>query len=62
MIQVIHTINIILPICYLATLAAYFFDFLKEEKKLTEEKKNLEKETVDIKIIQERLKKLNEKK
>ena len=35
---------------------------IKEEKKLTEEKKNLEKETVDIKIIQERLKKLNEKK
>lgn len=34
MISVIHTINIILPICYLATLVAYLFDFLKEEKKL----------------------------
>ena len=34
MIPVIHTINIILPICFIATLAAYFFDFLKEEKKL----------------------------
>ena len=34
MISVIHTINIILPILYLATLVVYFYDFLKAEKKL----------------------------
>ena len=34
MISVIHTINIILPILYLATLVVYFYDFLRAEKKL----------------------------
>jgi len=34
MISGIHTINIILPILYFATLVVYFYDFLKEEKKL----------------------------
>jgi ABC-type transport system involved in cytochrome c biogenesis permease subunit len=34
MIGVIHTINILLPIFYLATLIAYYYDFIKQEKKL----------------------------
>jgi len=34
MIEVIHTINILLPIFYLATLIAYYYDFIKQEKKL----------------------------
>lgn len=33
MISGIHTINIILPILYFATLVVYFYDFLKGEKK-----------------------------
>jgi len=33
MIPSIHTINIILPILYFATLVVYFYDFLKGEKK-----------------------------
>lgn len=34
MLSGIHTINILLPIFYFATLVVYFYDFLKEEKKL----------------------------
>ncbi len=34
MISAIHTINILLPIFYLLTLAVYFYDFIKGEKKL----------------------------
>jgi ABC-type transport system involved in cytochrome c biogenesis permease subunit len=34
MITGIHTINIILPIFYFCTLAVYFYDFIKGEKKL----------------------------
>lgn len=34
MIPAIHTINILLPFFYLLTLGVYFYDFLKEEKKL----------------------------
>ena len=34
MISGIHTINILLPILYLATFGVYFYDFLKGEKKL----------------------------
>jgi ABC-type transport system involved in cytochrome c biogenesis permease subunit len=35
----IHTINIILPILYFATLAVYFYDFIKGEKKLVNAKR-----------------------
>ena len=34
MISAIHTINILLPVFYLLTLAVYFYDFIKGEKKL----------------------------
>jgi ABC-type transport system involved in cytochrome c biogenesis permease subunit len=34
MVQAVHTINILLPLFYLLTLAVYFYDFIKGEKKL----------------------------
>ncbi|MBT8379638.1 MAG: cytochrome c biogenesis protein [Ignavibacteria bacterium] len=34
MVSAIHTINILLPVFYLLTLAVYFYDFIKGEKKL----------------------------
>ncbi len=34
MVQAVHTINILLPLFYLITLAVYFYDFIKGEKKL----------------------------
>ena len=39
MISGIHTINILLPIFYFVTLVAYFYDFLKAEKKLVNAKR-----------------------
>jgi HemX protein len=39
MISAIHTINILLPIFYFVTLAVYFYDFLKGEKKLVNVKR-----------------------
>ena len=34
MISSIHTINILLPVFYFATLVVYYYDFIKSEKKL----------------------------
>jgi ABC-type transport system involved in cytochrome c biogenesis permease subunit len=39
MISAIHTINILLPVFYLLTISVYFYDFIKEEKKLSNTKR-----------------------